>query len=314
MFIDTHAHLNFKTFKDDYKEVIKRAFDNDVKIIINVGSSFSTSLEAIRIAEEYNLNMNKHESADRQSLKAEDCELIADSSVYAAVGLHPIHLVKDIVEEATFDGNKYSFKTKQEVFDYKKFKNLAKSSKKVVAIGETGIDLYRLEDVKHSFDDIIKLQSGVFRDHVRLAKELNFPLIIHSRDDQDHKYSAYKIMQKILREEKYYKGVIHCFVGNLNEAKEFIKMGFYIGVNGIVTFKNSIDLQEVIQEIPIDKILIETDCPYLAPEPHRGKRNEPASVVEVAKKIVEIKNIPLFEVENQTTKNAINLFKLEDLY
>jgi len=314
MFIDTHAHLNFKTFKDDYKVVIKRAFDNNVKDIINVGSSFSTSLEAIRIAEEYNQNTNKHESADRQSLKAKGCKLIADSSVYATVGLHPIHLVKDIVEEATFGGSKYSFKTKQEFFDYQRYKNLAKSSKKVVAIGETGIDLYRLEDTKHSFDDIIKLQSDVFRAHVRLAKELNLPLIIHSRDDQDHKYSAYKIMLEILKKEKYYRGVIHCFVGNLKEAKEFIKMGFYIGVNGIVTFKNSVDLQAVIKKIPIDKILVETDCPYLAPEPHRGKRNEPASVVEVAKKITEIKNIPLSEVENQTTKNAINLFKLENLY
>jgi TatD DNase family protein len=314
MFIDTHAHLNFKTFKDDYREVIKRAFDNNVKGIINVGSSFSTSLEATRIAHELSQNTNKHESTDRQLLEAEDCELITDSSVYAAVGLHPIHLVKDIVEEATFDGNKYSFKTKQEFFDYQKYKNLAKSSKKVIAIGETGIDLYRLEDSNYLFNDIIKLQSGVFRDHVRLAKELNLPLIIHSRDDQDHKYSAYKIMLEILKKEKYYRGVIHCFVGNLKEAKEFIKMGFYIGVNGIVTFKNSVDLQAVIKKIPIDKILVETDCPYLAPEPHRGKRNEPASVVEVAKKIVEIKNIPLFEVENQTTKNAINLFKLEDLY
>jgi TatD DNase family protein len=305
MFIDTHAHLNFKSFKNDYKEAIKRAFGANVKGIINVGSNFSTSFEATRIAEEY---------IQSQSPKVNRQQLITDSSVYSAVGLHPIHLVKDIVEEATFDGNKYSFKTKQEIFDYKKYKNLAKSSKKVIAIGETGIDLYRLEDTKHSFEDIIKLQSDVFRKHIQLAKELNLPLIIHSRDDQDRKHSAYKIMLEILEEDKYYRGVIHCFVGNLSEAKEFIKMGFYIGVNGIVTFKNSTDLQSIIKEISIDKILIETDCPYLAPEPHRGKRNEPVYVVEVAKKIAEIKNIPLSEIEKQTTANAINLFKLKDLY
>lgn len=284
MYIDTHAHLNFQTFKDDYKEAIKHAFDANVKGIINVGSNFTTSKKVIEIA---------------------------DRNIWAAVGLHPIHLVKDIVETSTFDGKEYAFKTKQEVFDYEKYKKLAQSSHKVVAIGETGIDLFRLEDEKHSIKDIIKLQSDVFRQHIKLAKELNLPLIIHSRDDQEKKYSAYDLMLEILKGEKYFNGVVHCFVGNLEQAKKYIDLGFYIGFTGIVTFKNAVGVQNVAKEVQLDKILIETDCPFLAPVPHRGRRNEPAYVVEVAKKIAELNGVSAEEVEKITTQNAIKLFSLD---
>jgi len=295
MFIDTHAHLNFEAFSDEYDEVIKRAFDNNVGAIINVGSNYATSRVATRMAHEYEKHTDKHE-----------CK------IYAAVGLHPIHLIKDVVESSIFDGNEYAFKTKQEVFDYEKYKKLAQSSNPpaggVVAIGETGIDLFRLEDDKHSIKDIIKLQSSVFRQHIKLAKELDLPLIIHSRDDAEGKYSVYDLMLEIIKKEKYYRGVVHCFVGTLAQAKKYIDLGFYIGFTGIVTFKNATEVQNVVKDINLNKILIETDSPFLAPVPYRGKRNEPAYVVEVAKKIAEIKNVPFEQVEKQTTENAIKLF------
>lgn len=290
MFIDTHAHLNFREYKDEIPDVIKRAQEVGVGAIINVGSSFSTSLKATQIAT--NIDTNNHKG------------------IYATVGIHPIHLIKDITETATFDGREYSFTTKQENFDYEKFRKLVKLSRKIVAIGETGIDLFRIEDEKHNLSDIIKLQSEVLSQHIKLAKELNLPLILHTRGKEKDSSDAYEILLKIVHEEKYFNGVIHSFVGNLAQAKKFIDLGFYLGVNGIVTFKNGENVQEVAREIPLEKILVETDSPFLAPVPYRGKRNEPAYVVEVAKKIAELKNLSLAEVEKQTAENATDLFKL----
>lgn len=286
MFIDTHAHLNFREYKDEISKVITNAQEAQVGVIVNVGSNYQTSQKTIKIAEKYN-------------------------NLYSAIGIHPIHLVKDITESATFDGRTYSFTTRQEDFNYQEFKNLARSSKKVVAIGETGIDIFRLEDDKHSIPEIFKLQSNVLRQHIKLAKELNLPLILHTRGAEKDSSDAYNIMLKVVNKARYFRGVIHSFVGNPNQAKKFIDLGFYLGVNGIVTFKNGKNVQEIIRKVSLEKILIETDCPFLAPVPYRGKRNEPAYVVEVAKKIAELKNIPLAEVEKTTTQNAINLFKLE---
>lgn len=285
MFIDTHAHLNFNEFKEEIPEVIKRADKVGVKAIINVGSNFITSEKTVELADKY-------------------------PGLFSSVGVHPIHLVKDIVEEATFDGKVYRFKTKKEDFDYNKYKKLAQSSEKVVAIGETGLDIFRIEDEKHNLSDIIKLQSDVLRQHIKLAKDLNLPLILHPRGKEKDSSDAYEIIIKILKDERYFNGVAHCYVGNLANANKLIDMGFYIGFTGIITFKNAVEIQEVARQIPLDKILIETDCPFLAPVPYRGKRNEPAYVVEVARKIAELKNISLEEVEKTTTQNAKKLFKI----
>jgi len=304
MFIDTHAHLNFREFGDEIPEVIKRAEIVEVKQIINIGSNFDTSKKSVELASEY-------------------------QNLFASVGIHPIHLASDIVETAKFDGKEYSFKTRKEDFNYEKFFELAKSSNKVVAIGETGLDYFRINEnnnfqfsinnfQSNSNDSILKtkqIQKKVFEEHIRLAEELGLPLILHCRGSEDNLYDAYDDMLNIienckLKTENFPKGVIHCFGGNLDQAKEFIKFGFYIGFTGIVTFKNATELQNIAREIPLNKILIETDCPFLAPVPYRGKRNEPAYVVEVARKIAELKNISIDEVESVTTQNAKNLFKI----
>ena len=199
-------------------------------------------------------------------------------SLYAAVGVHP-H------EAKTVDENTYS-----------KLKELVKS-KRVVAIGEIGLDYH----YNHSPREV---QKEVFRNQIRLAKELRLPIIIHHRE-------ALSDAIKIVKEEKIRKGVFHCFSGSLEEAKEVISLGFYISIAGPVTFKNAKRLQELVKELPLDKLLIETDGPYLSPHPFRGKRNEPAYLKYIAEKIAELKGLSLDEIARTTTENAKKLFRLE---
>jgi len=191
--------------------------------------------------------------------------------VYAAVGLHPIH---------SGDG-----------FDYKKYKQLAQSPG-VVAVGETGLD-YKKEYIIFK-----EKQKEIFLQQLKLGKELNLPTIFHCR-------MAHNDLIKILEgEPKLLRGVVHCFTGNWSQAEKYLNTGLYLGFNGII-FK--LNLNEVIKKTPLDKILIETDCPYLSP-PGTGERNEPIHVKHVAERIAEIKNIAFEEVVKTTTENAKKLF------
>ncbi len=196
---------------------------------------------------------------------------------------------------------------------FRRIAELAKNPK-VAAVGETGFDYFRFRGDK---EETIKIQREYFLKHIQLAKENNLPLIAHCRGDKENPRQAYEEILAILTDPPSLKsygearGVIHCFGSDLAMAKEFIKAGFYIGITGIVTFaKKAEELQLVAKEIPLEKILIETDCPYLAPEPHRGGRNEPAYVEFVAKKIAELKGTSVAEVIEQTGKNAEELFKI----
>jgi len=280
---DTHAHVNFNDFKDDSKEVIKRALDENIWMI-NVGAESKTSERAVKMAEEY------------------------EEGVYAAVGLHPSHLVEQDVE---YKENEeiVKYKSKPEEFDYGFYLNLAKN-KKVVGIGECGLDYYHNPENK-----ILKIKSQnwkekqreVFIKHLELAKEVNKPIIIHCRDAHD---DLLKILHLAVKPPS---GGMHFFTGNLEQAKKYIDLGFYISFSGVITFPplrraGANAYNDVIKNIPLEKILIETDCPYVAPVPHRGKRNEPQYVKYVAHKIAEIKGVSFEEVEEQTTKNAKKLF------
>ncbi|MDV7103947.1 YchF/TatD family DNA exonuclease [Vibrio sp. TH_r3] len=167
---------------------------------------------------------------------------------------------------------------------------------KVVAIGETGLDYHYQPETK-------PLQTERFEQHVELAVELNKPLIIHTRDARVDTLS-------ILRAGHAEKcgGVIHCFTEDLEFAENAMALGFYISISGIVTFKQALELKQVVKELPLDRLLIETDSPYLAPVPHRGKENQPAYVVEVAQYIAQLKGISLTEVAEKTTRNFHELF------
>lgn len=199
---------------------------------------------------------------------------------YAAVGIHP-HDAKTVQEE-TLD----------------ELKKLAQKAK-VVAIGEIGLDYYRNLSARDK-------QQEVFRQQISLAKELKLPIIIHDRD-------AHGDTMQILKEVKAgeYGGILHCFSGSWEMARQCIKLGFKISLAGPVTFKNATRLQDIAKLLPLDHLLVETDCPYLAPEPHRGKRNEPAYVRHVAEKIAELKKISLEELAQITTANALAVFKIE---
>jgi TatD DNase family protein len=168
---------------------------------------------------------------------------------------------------------------------------------RVVAIGETGLDYYRTQGD-------ISWQQERFRNHIRAAKQTQKPLIVHTRDAREDTV-------RLLKEEQASEigGVLHCFTESWEMAKQALDLNFYISFSGIITFQNAKELREVVKQVPLTRMLIETDAPYLAPVPYRGKPNEPAWVRFVAEKIAEIKNEPLETVAEQTTQNFFNLFQ-----
>lgn len=201
-------------------------------------------------------------------------------TIYAAVGVHP-HDVKTMDED--------SIET---------LKQLSKQGK-VVAIGEIGLDYY--------YDNSPRdLQKKWFREQIKLAKELDLPIIVHSRDASQDVY-------EIIKEEQdgNLTGVIHCFSESIERAVEYIKLGFYISLGGPVTFKNAKTPKEVARKVPLDRLLIETDSPYLTPHPHRGKRNEPGNVRYVAEEIAYLKEISYEKLRNATNENTKRLFRIE---
>ncbi len=270
--IDTHTHLNFQAFHEDADEVIERTLQQDVWMI-NVGTQFDTSRVAVEMAEAYS------------------------DGVYAAVGLHPIHLFEHHVDE-----EETSFNARGEEFNADSYKDLILRSTKVVAIGEFGLDYYRMP-VGEDPEKVKKVQLEVVKQHLIFAKSVDKPVMIHCRE-------AYDDLFEILRDHYDGPGEIHSFTGTWDQAKKFVDLGFYIALNGIVTFDKSGRSEEVIKNLPLNRILLETDSPYLTPVPHRGKRNEPGYVKHVAEKIAEIKKIDTEEVAEATTRNAKDLFRL----
>ena len=196
--------------------------------------------------------------------------------VYAAVGVHPSDISG--LNEETFAWLKEQ--TKKE---------------KVAAVGEIGLDYYWDKE-----PEVQKQQRYWFAEQMKMAREASLPVIIHSRDAAA---DTMEVMKSVHAEE--IPGVIHCYSYSKEMAQEFIKMGYYIGVGGVVTFKNAKKLKETVQEIPLDRILLETDCPYMAPEPHRGERNDSSYIPFVIKKIAELRGITPEEVEQAPPRNAV---------
>ncbi len=252
--VDTHAHLDFPRFDKDRKEVIKRAIDGGVKIIVNIGSSMTSSRNSVELSRRYN-------------------------EIYSVVGIHP--------------HNADSFNLNVS----KKLKSLSEN-KKVVAIGEIGLDF-------HYDNSPREKQKQAFRAQLRLAKSLDLPVVIHTRDADEETL-------EILKEENADKigGIMHCFASDKKMAREILDLGFYIAFGGLITFKNLNNLREVVKEVPINKILVETDAPYLTPDPYRGKRNEPLYVKYVAEKISEIKGLSKEEIAKKTTQNAKKVYNI----
>ena len=200
-----------------------------------------------------------------------------DPMIYGTFGIHP-HEAKDNIVD-----------TDQIIYH-------VKQSNKIIGIGETGLDFF----YNHSDRD---QQIKSFEEHIQASIKLNMPLIIHSRDAEDETYQILKNHEK-----DNLKILMHCFTGSKNFADKLLELNSYFSASGIITFKNAIDLQETFKTIPLDKLLIETDSPFLAPVPNRGKKNEPSFIKYTAEKLAEIKDVSFSEISSRTTNNFNNLF------
>ncbi|MBI4138224.1 MAG: TatD family hydrolase [Candidatus Wildermuthbacteria bacterium] len=317
MLIDTHGHVSFYAFKDDADAVLQRTLEGDTWVVMP-GTQFSTSKRAVELAEKY------------------------DQGVYAAIGLHPIHLTEnrrvdeletqsEILQQVQHEKSWMTFQTKGEEFDYAKYKELGQS-KKVVAVGECGLDYYWEPKGKEKREAQRVKQKSALALQVKLAGELGLPVILHCRKAHEDLIefldTRYKIQDTRLR------GVVHCYTGDLKQAEQFYGLGLYFGFNGLI-FKHVPalpDPKEIIAALPLERIVLETDSPYLTPAiagtvpatlarrsleekrdeggPH-DERNEPLFVKYVAEEIARIKGISLEEVARVTTQNAKDLFSLD---
>jgi len=280
-YIDVHAHVNFPEYDKDREEVIQRALNEGV-YVVNVGTNLESSRVAISIAEKY------------------------DDGVYAIVGIHP-HEVMELEEKGLIESS------------LAVLRELSKHEK-VIGIGECGLDYFKIEeyntvpdgedgakndeDLVDRVNKVKEIQEKVFRGQIDIAIEINKPLMLHVRD-------SYRKTLEILNtffgvHDVRSRGNVHFFAGTLEDAKAFIICGFTISFTGVITFAKS--YEDLIKEIPLDKILSETDCPFVAPVPFRGKRAEPVHVKLVVQKIAEIKGIPTEEAREQIEKNVMQMF------
>lgn len=252
---DSHAHLDDEKFNEDRAQLIQEIKKSGVSRLISAGYSLEASKKAKELAERYDF-------------------------IYATSGISP----NDIPQ------------TEEKLWIMlDEIKEIAKQSKKIVAIGEIGLDYYWNKENK-------EIQKLAFIKQIELANELKLPIVIHTRE------AIADTIEILKQNEVVLKGVFHCCPFNRELVKEALRLGFYISFAGPATFKNSKNANEIIAMVPNERMLIETDSPYLSPEPLRGKRNDPRNVKYIAQKIADVKNMELEEVANKTYKNAEKIF------
>lgn len=275
-YVDIHTHVNLAAFQGDREEVTQRALSAGVAHI-NVGTQRDTSEAAIALAEEH------------------------EEGVYATVGLHPVHTSKSFHDAQELDSeptaDTKSFTSRGEQFDHDVYKALA-LHEKVVAIGECGLDYYRLEP------DTLERQKEAFVAQIELANEVGKPLMLHIRPGAGG--TAYRDACELLKSHAKVPGNVHFFAGTREDAQRFFDIGYTVSFTGVITFTHNYD--EVVAYAPLDMLHAETDAPYVTPVPYRGRRNEPLYVQEVVKKIAEIKKIDFETVHVQLRENARMLF------
>lgn len=267
-YFDVHTHVQFDAFRKDEHDVIVRAIESGVGVI-NAGTRKETSESAIQLAEQFG------------------------SGVYASVGLHPIH----IDEEECHDEGEGEKLLPESVFDMEWYEARA-HHEKVVAIGECGLDFYR--DHK---PETITHQKEIFKKHIELACRVKKPLVVHTRN-------AFKELFEVFEEEKENikkSGcVLHFFTGGKEEARKALDLGCFFTFGGVITFSR--DYDEVLRYVPIDRILSETDAPYVAPAPMRGKRNEPSFIPYIVQKIADIRGESEEKMREQIAQNVHRAF------
>jgi TatD DNase family protein len=283
MLTDTHCHLDFNKFDEDRDAVIQRAHETGVQRILIPSMELESSKAVIKLA-------NSH------------------PNIFAAVGFHPTELDK-WGETSIYDLRELILESGKPQEQAPAFQN------KILAIGEIGLDYYWVKEPEKQ-----RHQREVLQQQLKLAQEANLPVIIHMREENDAWFGQASIdLLSILSEWhqelkaqnhplKEKPGVLHSFNGNLETAQKAMQLNFYIGVTGPVTYKNAEEKRQVIRQLPLERLLIETDSPFLTPVPHRGKRNEPAFVAHIADKIAEIHMTTREQIAQITSDNASNLF------
>ena len=259
--VDSHCHIDGEQFDADRDEVVQRAVDAGVGVMLNIGTGDPNTdafRRAVAVADKY-------------------------PNVFASVGVHP------------HDAKLYDDKAEEHLIE------LVKSSAKVIAWGEIGLDFH----YDHSPRDV---QIEVFRRQIRTARKLDLPIIVHSREANDETVA---ILSEECAGDDFRGGIMHCFGGTLEMVQAVVPLGFLISFAGNVTFKNAENLREVAEIMQLNKMLVETDCPFLTPEPYRGQRNEPSYVVQTAKFLGEYCDVELPSFANQTTQNFMDFFDLE---
>ena len=254
---DSHCHLDDEKFDEDREQIIQKLKESGITKVVSAGYNIESSEKAEKLANQY-------------------------SFIYATAGISP----NDIPQ------------TEEELWKMlEKIKGIASQNKKIIAIGEIGLDYYWNQENK-------ELQKLAFIKQIEIANELNLPIVIHTRKAQE---DTIKILKQYQVNQK---GIFHCCSLKGNELKQGLELGFYMSFAGPITFKNSKNVDEIIQAVPNDKILIETDSPYLSPEPVRGTRNDPRNVKYMAQKIAQIKEVDVETIAQITYQNAQKIFKI----
>lgn len=293
MLTDTHCHLDYNKFDEDREAVIQRALAAGVERIMIPALEYESSLAAIKLA-------------------------ASNPNIFAAVGFHPTDLDKwdessiENLRSLILDSGSSLPKPQEHTLTGTRAPAL---QSKILAIGEIGLDYYWVKEA-----DKQAIQRDVLKQQLRLAQDVNKPVIIHMREENDAWFGQASVdLLNILREWhqelsaqnhplKEKPGVLHSYNGNLETAQKALQLNFYIGVTGPVTYKNAEEKRQIIRQLPLDRLLIETDAPFLAPVPQRGKRNEPAFVAHIADKIAEIHMTTREQIAEITSANANRLF------
>lgn len=268
--IDTHAHICFDAYDEDRAAMMDRAYKAGLTKIVHPCCNTSEIPKLLQLTQEYNGE--------------------GKINLYTALGVHP-------TEIDTWDENTYA-----SIEKYLE-ENLSKTNSKIKAIGETGLDYYHAKD-----EQLQAKQRDIFRQQIYLAKKYQLPLIVHTRDAWEDTLAILKEQYPI--DPKANNGTIHCYTGDFNFAYEIMQQGFYISWSGIVTFKKNDHYREIASSLPLERILIETDCPFLAPQAQRGKRNEPGFVTYVADTLAACYGISKEEIAEISTENAERLFRI----
>lgn len=292
MLIDTHSHLYWDSFKPDLDQVIKRSIETGVTTIINVGVDVEKSKEALQVSKK--LAQNGVEG-------------------YSTIGIHPHEVIN-----YSLPGQKCDDRRKNVNQDIAQLEEIyTENPKKVVAVGECGLDfafnrLDGLEEIEESeVEEMKTMQKQLFQAQINLAKKLNLPLIVHCRDDRSKNPENSEAWNEVLDMIGNHPAILHCYSGLLSTTNYILPAtNLLVSFAATLTYPKNEFLREAAKLLPLERIVLETDCPFLPPQSKRGQRNEPATVLEIAKLIAELKGITFNEVASQTTENVKKILRL----